>query len=107
MTITWNDKGLRLIPATERELYELGVDDSRKLEGTLRTDPIGNVWYRSGEHHKLVGTSDLGTPAKAAPKAKASATAKPEAISDTARGLATGEAPAKAKKKASKPRKRK
>ncbi len=58
-SINWNAKGQALIPPVERDRYERG-EKPRRLDGKLETDALGNVWYCSGEHRKLV--ADGGTP---------------------------------------------
>lgn len=53
-SIQWNEKADRYLSPLQRDSYERG-EAPRRLDGRLHTDERGDVWFRSGEHVKLVG----------------------------------------------------
>lgn len=60
ISIEWNEKGQRMLSPLQRDAYERGAE-IRRLAGKLFTDADGNVWYREGEHQKLVGSGGRPT----------------------------------------------
>jgi len=56
-SIQWTEQGQHILSPLQRDAYERGGDVPR-LEGRITTDENGVVWYREGEHVKIVGEGD-------------------------------------------------
>lgn len=56
-SIQWNPKADRYLTPLQRDAIERG-EQPRRLEGSVFPDETGNVWFRSGEHMKIVGSVD-------------------------------------------------
>lgn len=57
-SIEWNQQGQDIIPPLERLRFERGEPNER-LEGRLEVHGE-HVWYRAGEHHKVVASVSGG-----------------------------------------------
>jgi hypothetical protein len=53
-SIVWNDKAAQYLSPLQRDAFERG-EEIRRLAGAVHRDSGGHVWFRDGEHYKLVG----------------------------------------------------
>jgi len=70
MSIEWNDKAKQYLSEVQRAALENGRAPDR-LNGSIRIDKIGNVWFCEGEHKKLIGTTAQPPPAQPSDSAPA------------------------------------
>lgn len=66
-SIQWSPKAERYLTPLQRDAYERG-EAPRRLEGELRTDDHGDIWYHDGHGNvRLIGTGGSAVPAGEAP----------------------------------------
>ena len=72
-SIQWNPSAERFLSPIQRDAVERG-EIPRRLEGRVKSDADGNVWFTAGEVCKLVGSGAVPTLADGAPAHESAAT---------------------------------